>query len=291
MSSSLRKVLIGATLVLLAACQRPEPVRPALWQVDGPGGQRAWLFGTIHALPRPVDWRSPRIDAALGEADRIVLEVANIDDDRATAQVFARLAAAPQAAPLRDRVPPQARADYARYVEKYGAREDALRGQDTWAAALVLAQLAQADLGSDSANGVDRAVKAAAEGRPVEEFEGADAQLRIFDALPESEQRDLLAMVVQQGSDPRAEARRLEQAWASGDVGALTRETQGGLLADPELRAALLVGRNRGWTARLETMLRQSKRPFVAVGAAHLAGPDGLPAMLAARGYRVSRVQ
>ncbi|WP_374280813.1 TraB/GumN family protein [Novosphingobium sp.] len=291
MSSSLRKVLIGAVLVLLAACQRPEPVHPALWQVDGPGGQRAWLFGTIHALPRPVDWRSPRIDAALGQADRIVLEVASIDDDQATAQVFARLAAAPQAAPLRDRVPPKARADYARYVEKYGAREDDLRGQDTWAAALVLAQLAQADLGSDSANGVDRAVKAAAEGRPVEEFEGADAQLRIFDALPETEQRDLLAMVVQQGSDPRAEAQRLEQAWAKGDVAALTRETQGGLLADPELRAALLVGRNRAWTARLETMLRQGQRPFVAVGAAHLAGPDGLPAMLAARGYRVSRVQ
>lgn len=291
MSNSLPKFLIVAALALLAACQRPEPVRPALWQVDGPGGQRAWLFGTIHALPRPVDWRSPRIDAALAHADRIVLEVANIDDDQATAQTFARLAASPQAAPLADRVPPEARADYARYVKQYGASEDALRGQDTWAAALLLAQLAQADLGSDSANGVDRAVKAAAAGRPVEEFEGADAQLRIFDALPETEQRDLLAMVVRQGNDPRAEARRLEQAWASGDLAALTRETQGGLLADPELRAALLTQRNRAWTTRLEARLRQGQRPFVAVGAAHLTGPDGLPAMLTARGYRVTRVQ
>ena len=50
----------------LAACAGPpaEPVRPALWQVDGPHGQRAWLLGTIHALPGPVKWRSAAIDEA-----------------------------------------------------------------------------------------------------------------------------------------------------------------------------------------------------------------------------------
>lgn len=291
MSSNLQRILIAGALTLLAACQRPEPVRPALWQVDGPGGARAWLFGTIHALPRPVDWRSARVDAALAQADRIVLEVARIDDDAATAQVFARLAAAAGAPPLRERVPAAAQADYARYLARYGMDDSALQPQDTWAAALVLAQLAQRDTGSDSANGVDRAVKDAAGARPVEEFEGADTQLRIFDALPEGEQRDLLAMVVRGAGNVQAETRQLEHAWARGDIAAIARETQSGLLADPELRAALLVGRNRAWTARLEAMLQRGQRPFVAVGAAHLAGPDGLPAMLAARGYRITRVQ
>lgn len=286
------RILIAAGLLLLGACQRPQPVHPALWQVDGPGGQRAWLFGTIHALPAPVAWRSARVDAALAGADRVVLEVAGIDDDQKTAAVFAQLGEAARPVPLRTRVPAGALADYDRYLKTYGIDDKALAGKDTWSAALVLAQFAQQAAGSDSGNGVDRAVKDAAGSRPVEEFEGADAQLRIFDALPELEQRDLLALVVRgSAAEAQAESRQMEQAWARGDMAAIAGDTQGGLLADPELRAALLVGRNRAWTARLLAMLSKRQHPFVAVGTAHLVGPDGLPALLVARGYRVTRLQ
>ncbi|MCG6121031.1 MAG: TraB/GumN family protein, partial [Blastomonas sp.] len=38
-------------------------------------------------------------------------------------------------------------------------------------------------------------------------------------------------------------------------------------------------------------MMRLGARPFVAVGAAHLAGPDSVQALLEARGYTVTRLQ
>lgn len=288
-----RNWLLGVCLALaaLAGCREAEPVRPALWQVDGPGGEKAWLLGTIHALPRRVAWRSATIDKALAGADRVVLEVARIDDQQALEASFAGLAGAPSPVPLRSRVPAKAQASYDRFLNEYDVDAAALDRLDTWAAAIVLAQAAQAKSGSDSGNGVDRDVRKLAANRPVEEFEGADGQFRIFDSLAEADQRDLLAAVVADPGSVASETRRLEQAWISGDLVAIEAETRTGMMADPELRAALLTGRNRAWTDRLIAMTKKGQRPFVAVGAAHLAGPDGLPALLEARGFRVTRVQ
>lgn len=278
-------------LALSACAQQPPTARPALWLVEGPGGQKAWLFGTIHALSRPYDWKSEKIAAALGESDRLILEVADVGNDAAIAMIFAQLAEGGPHPPLAERVAQQDRDDLARELGADKIAAGSLDRYDTWAAALMISQ-AQARLDrQDSGNGIDRAI-AADYRRPIGEFEGAGVQLAIFDALPEAQQRALLRSVIEDDPAQReAKVRALEQAWASGDLAELAKVSDAETFGDPLLRDALLVGRNRNWTIRLVTMLSSKARPFVAVGAAHLAGPDGLPAMLAAHGYRVTRLQ
>lgn len=285
------RVFLAFLLILgLAGCARPEEVRPGFWLVEGPKGDKAWLLGTIHALPRPVDWRSAEIDAALNEANLLVLEVADINDDSKTARAFADLSKSPGLPPLSQRVPDDLRTELSDELQQGGLKAGSLDPYETWAAALMLQNAISSNSENDTGNGIDRAVAKAWKG-PVTELEGAAAQLAIFDSLPEAQQRALLSAVLTEGPGRKEQLRTLQMAWARGNMGLIARTTDEDFGKQPALREALLLGRNRAWTAKVEALLAQGSRPFIAVGAAHLAGKDGLPALLAARGWKVTRLQ
>jgi uncharacterized protein YbaP (TraB family) len=278
-----------SVLWISACAPEPQPARPALWQVEGSRGEEGWLFGTIHSLEAPALWRTPRIEKALRESDRIVVEVGNLADQAALQKTFAEMSQSPGLPPLSERVEPALRPRLGALLRKVGARESDFAGVETWAAALALARAGEG--AEDAANGIDRAVLAAADGKPVVELEGALAQFGVFDRLPEKEQRDLLAAVLHDTDNIDAEGGDVAASWRKGDMRRIEAETHEGLLADPELREALFTDRNRAWSAKIAAMLARGEHPFVAVGAAHMAGPEGLPAMLAAHGYEVTRVQ
>ena len=127
--------------------------------------------------------------------------------------------------------------------------------------------------------------------KPIRGLETMEEQLGAFDTLPEAEQRQMLKDVVSDTSDARAEFEKLLQAWASGDEAGLVQASQGGMMDTPRIREAVLVARNRVWADRLDSILKKGERPFVAVGAGHLVGPDNVREFLAAKGYKVVRVQ
>ena len=279
-----------AALALLASCTpTPDPARAALWRIDGPGGRQGWLFGTIHALPRPAAWRTNAVAQALEQADQIVVEVGNLDDKGAMAREFQALASAMEQPPLSQRVAPQYRPALTALLDRGDLDDNGFSGTETWAAALTLARVGNGSLDNDY--GIDRAIIRGAGRKPVIEIEGAREQLLVFDRLPEAEQRDLLELVVADADSEGTESGSLAEAWRKGDMATIEHETHRGLLADPELREALYAGRNRAWVTRITAMLAAGKRPFVAVGAAHMAGTEGLPSLLAAQGYTVTRVQ
>jgi len=290
------RALVSAVLAgcaLLAACKetsrQSEPGTPALWEVSGPKGQHGFLFGTIHSLPDGYQWRTGVLDDAFAASDRLVVEVDLARSGASISGIFARLAHTPGLPPLSRRLPKESAALLKQAMDKKGLDDADFRDVESWAAALTLAQAY--DEGS-SANGADLALLKQAKGKRIVELEGVERQLRLFDALPEAEQRDLLAAVAVEALAARdRDDKAAIDHWLAGDAEALAQEASTGLLADPELREALLLARNRDWADRLEAELAKGGTVFVAVGAAHVVGPDGLAALLAARGYTVKRAQ
>lgn len=264
------------------------PANPLLYEIAGADGAvEGWMLGTIHALPPGTRWQTPEIARVTESADILVVEIATLDDRKALAAAFAALGTTPGLPPLDQRVPAPLRPQLAALLERGDMEPDEFTATESWAAALMLAQI---DAVGDPEHGVDRALIREFPADKVIELEGARGQLAIFDALPEAQQRALVSAVVSEAAEARKRAGDLRRAWLTGDEAALVAATRTGIMADPALREALLVARNRRWDAAIAALLEQPARPFVAVGAAHLVGPEGLAAMLEARGYRLTRL-
>lgn len=290
---------LTAALLLLSGCGEPAqdavtgsraPPSPLFYEVASADGSviEGWLLGTIHALPDGTAWETAPIAEAIAQAEVLVVEVAQLGDGRTAAALFKKRSAADEPGDLALRLEPALRPALAELLADSGESPAALRDLDTWAAVLTLAQGVRH---GDPANGVDRALIAAFADKDVIELEGLAFQFDLFDTLPEREQRDLLAALVRDHQRWSDDPGHVTRKWLAGDATALADPGQSALLADPELREALLTRRNAAWAGRIDGLLAGERSVLVAVGAAHLPGPDGLAAILARYGYTVRPVR
>ncbi|ABC63261.1 TraB/GumN family protein [Erythrobacter litoralis] len=290
-------ILAGLAALALTGCGEPAgdppadpPVNPLLWELTSADGEvEGWLYGTIHALPDGIEWRGDAIDDAIRSADYLVVEVAALDDGAAISRQFTQFAHSAGHPPLSQRVEPQLRDELDELIDRTALSDEDYRTFESWGAALMLAQAIRN--GMKSENGVDKALIRAFRGRGVVELEGAERQFRIFDSLAEEDQRAMLNAVIEQAQDEQTVPPEAARLWLSGDAEALAAEASKGILADPEVREALLTRRNLAWSRSLDRMLAGERRPLVAVGAAHLVGSSGLVELLEAQGFTATRLR
>lgn len=289
--------LVGV-LALLGACHRAAPhkdlapsAQPPLWMILDATGPRAWLFGTVHALPEGVKWQGPAIVKAVQGADRLVLEVGDELSPQNAQAALAKLGYTPGLPPPSDRIAPERKADLLALYKKLGVDDRNFAGEESWAVALQLAAIASSREGVVADNGVEPGLREMAKGKPVVGLETLDAQFGAFDGLSDKDQAALLADVAQEASRGDSKDRDMMLLWIKGDTQGIATEARKGFLAEPGLRAALLTKRSNTWAQQIDAMIQSGANPFVAVGAAHVSGADGLPALMAARGYTVRRIQ
>jgi uncharacterized protein YbaP (TraB family) len=277
---------------LLAACGTAEPARqarPAMWLVAD-DDTKIYMLGAMHALPRGTDWNGGKVAEAVGTADELVMELSPAELAKAAA-VFQTLA--PRTAPLamEKRLPAQALAGY-RALEASGGDfgGDAL---DDWAVMVLMGQRVAQNAELDSADGVEtRLTERFRDARkPIGGLETAREQLMLFEALDPTTQRTLLTRAAEKSDDAVKDVGALTAAWGRGDVAALEKVINDDVDAVPTARKAIITDRNRRWSTWIQKRLEQPGTVLMAVGAGHLVGSDGVPAMLEAEGLKVSRVQ
>jgi uncharacterized protein YbaP (TraB family) len=253
-----------------------------------------YLFGTLHALDPATRWRTPLYDQVYSRAQAVWFEA---DIDRADAQTVLSIVdryGVDRQRRLSQKLPAADLAALSRQVDV--ARIDHLR---PWAAALMLSMQPMMGRGASVEAGADLTMTRAARGQAkrIRTFESLEDQARLFAELPEDAELEYLCDVIRERSAPtRVGFRRsevsLEKAWVDGDLARLGDGLVGELRGEnPAFYEALLKRRNLAWAHTLAEAMAGRGVELVNVGALHMVGSDGLPALLQARGFTVERIQ
>ncbi len=271
------------------------PKRGVLYEIAGSSGTIN-LFGTIHlgkAAYYPLD---SGVMGAFVAAPCLAVE-ADVTDASAVSSAMATFAAYPEGDRLDLHVPPALAARSAALAERFHLPPDQVQRMKPWMLATTLAAADAMQDGYQPAFGADLVLLALAGalGKPIVEIESLRGQLALFDSLSPAEQAGMLEDAV--GQIERGEGRRtataLLEAWAGAEAGgmesALAREEERWPAALRPAYSRLVTGRNAPMADRIEQLLREGRTCFVAIGAAHLLGPDSVPSILQRRGYRVRR--
>lgn len=277
----------------LAAVAQPAAADPALWVAKGPHAT-VYLFGTIHVLRKDQSWKSPAVVAALAASQDIWLEVPHLNDAAQARSVTQQLGFDPRH-PLSTVLSHKDLARLDRDAKAIGVAqgEKAFESMRPWLVAVMLEGALIRHAGYDPRSGVEEQLlrdKAVA-GKPIRGFETFAQQMHFFADLSEKREIDLLENTLADFDKGPRDLNALVIAWSRGDQAAIAHIMVDELKEPfPALYRILLVKRNAAWADKIAALLQGSGVDFVAVGAAHLAGPDSVQHMLERRGVTVTRV-
>ncbi|WP_417481344.1 TraB/GumN family protein [Maricaulis sp.] len=267
--------------------------RPAMWHLSDADSD-IYLFGTFHLLPPSLDWQTDTMREHLANADALYLE-ADVQGAEAQARMQAlvvELGLNPQGVTLSSMLDAEAWALLARVAPTVGATPEMLEPMRPWLAQIVLSVAQMQVLGLDPEAGAEKALLAAVAGTDVElgYFETAEQQVRVLADLPDSVQVAGFAEGLREMERTPAMLDEMVRAWAAGDIDTIDRIVNADMREQtPEMYEALIVQRNRDWVPQIQALLDGEGTVFVAVGAAHLSGDNGVVELLRESGIIVTR--
>ena len=288
-------VALAAAVVLVARPALPEePLRHGqglLWQIDGTEAAPSYLFGTMHSADPEIATPPAPVAERLHQARSLTVEVVmNME----TVMSVARAMVFTDGRTLDGVVGPELFEQVTEVGAGYGLQPQQLKLFKPWALmamfSLPPAEMARA---AQSGKALDEVlqIEAKARGTAIHALESVDEQIAVLQSPPESDQIALLREVVVGYSEVEALFARMRSAYLARDLAALYWLTEEQVAAsDPQLMDSfvdnLIDRRNRLMVERMAPRLAEGNA-FIAVGALHLPGDEGILHLLEQQGYRV----
>ena len=261
--------------------------RGLLWKIEGRGITPAYLFGTIHLEDPRVVELTPTVRQAFEGAGSFVTEVVM---HPAAQAAYAQGMGLPEGRSLRQYLTPALFQQFVRILEEeYGVPAAVAETLKPWAAFTLLSRPAPV-----TGRVLDELLDAEAVrlGKSVDGLESVDELMAVLDGISQDDQIAILADAICNHDELSEQLEELTKLYLREDLAGMLA-----LNATPHQDEALferfmertLYQRNRRMARRIRDRLGDGG-VFIAVGALHLPGEQGILRLLESRGYRISRV-
>ncbi len=298
-----RSSLAGLAALWVTACGQagpgPEvkpatPAQPGLWSVADED-TTIYLFGTIHMLPPGTSWRSAEVDQAMARSQALYLEADVVSDPAGQAAMVQRLGLLPAGERLSNKLSAEQVSQLRIAASRMGVTMETLEQTQPWYAAVLITNAAIRAAGYSTDGGVEAGLRDDARnaGKEMRYLETMESQISALAGLSPETQSAYLSFTIADLDQAAASLGQMVSAWRTGDADGLARVLiEDDMARLPQLKEVLLDRRNADWARQLAALL--SKEPgefFVAVGAAHLVGPDSVQEHLKTLGIENTRIQ
>jgi uncharacterized protein YbaP (TraB family) len=284
-----------------AAADTTPNTRALLWRIEGTGQPVSWLFGTIHSTDERVNKRSPAMMDAFNAARTVALEYVESESPLAKlGELIAAKAIYTEGDGLKDLLTPAELAALRKALASEGMPENTVHLMRPWFAGLALAlPVCEKKRTQAGLLALDKRLErdAIAQGKQVVGLESARLQIDALTGMPEAVQIKLLKGSVAMLHLRNDALEVLHRAYLGRDLGItlpFTKRLMERAGQDPSpvdtVESEIAVKRNYGMRDAALPLLEQGGA-FMAVGALHLLGKEGLVELFRAAGYTVTPVE
>lgn len=284
--------LLGLVLLSQLSFTQEITEKALLWEISGKGLEKpSYLFGTIHIACKGEVNITPEIDRAFNATEKLMLEI-DMDDPTGMMKLMGILMSA-DGVTVEQKLGEERAAKVNSFLkDKMGTSLDAVNGMSLQA---LLIQMTLAGLDCPNDPGYDIALlqKAMMLQKEVLGLESVDKQIEVLFSQTDEDAIQAMMHIVDHFDEVVKQTSDMVEAYKNSEVEKLYQITKEGFESEGSMGGDIkefLDDRNIAWIPVIENQIHKTPT-FIACGAAHLAGENGVINLLKKQGYTLKAIQ
>jgi hypothetical protein len=279
-------IILFALLFLHARIFSQLEKKSLLWEVKTKEGKTcSYLFGTIHAIDETKFYFPKKLEKIASKCDAICLEIAGISSNPPSVEKLMMTDKS-----LQDLFTKSQMDSIHYWAERFLLMKPNQFDENFGQAKpfLLLQFILKTSLPEDIKS-YELVLEETAKKNNQEllGFETVDFQLSLFDQMTLDEQVRMVMESLRDEKNAKNKFEEMQQVYLEQDLDQLYKMTKD---ESTTLNRSFLEDRNIDWIPKIEEITK-NKIVFIAVGAAHLAGPEGVIELLINKGFQVLPVK